>query len=193
MSIGQNAFIKDKCFYVKNNNIYVAAPILLLETIEKETDVHDRDEDDDEVFEIEINGEDFNFDINNNPAKLYIDDINSNSGLFVSSSAEFIGYTIDVFDLKTYMEIELRNVNKTDIVLTKKEVVKDFNKTISYGLTAMDGTEENPFLGWYPCGYSENAITSELAQQFDGQVINFEMYVLNKGYTSAEFHVFAQA
>jgi hypothetical protein len=167
LSLGNNSHLEAKAFYEDDDKIYVAAPVLVFETVN--------------LDKIKINDIEFDFDM-----QVEVNVSNFTNVVFQEDAYSTIGqvneskYNIDFREANKYIKLSYAGVNEDDILLTKKVVIGSSVasvNTVNYGLTDLEGT----VLGLYPIGYSDDGITQEHIDKFDGATMYYSAYVLGAG------------
>lgn len=161
LSIGLNRFIKDKAFFVEDDKLFIAAPIVAFESVNNAKIV---------INEVE---NDFS-------------SINAKKEMFTSLSFTGTGNTVEKgakegeWDLNmtnrydSYLELFYEGAEANDIVLTRK----NNGNNISYGLTEVEKTEGNP-VGYYPIGWGET-ISQDVVDNFNGKQIEYSAYIVGE-------------
>lgn len=178
LSIGNSNFISDKCFFEEDNKLYIAAPIVAFETVNN--------------AKIKINNNEFDFNFNKTANVLEFTNVEFSSGSTNTLAKNNDGsYNLQFKDANSYLNLYYDNASANDVVLTKKRVSnsgnENINEKVSYGLTKVESTTGNP-LAFYPIGYSINALTDAHKTAYDGAVMTYEVYVKDKGISSATFN-----
>ena len=166
-SVGNNTFISDKAFYVKDNNLYIAAPIIAFETREDS--------------EIEINGDDYDLDLDPASKTLTLTGVafkNAADGT-ISQVEQKAEYNVAISGVSSWLKIEYQGVEATDVAITKK--VK--NKVLdSYGLTQMEDADTNPHVGFYPVKPADVANLQPFSYKYS-------IYIVGKGIINLKLNI----
>lgn len=170
LSIGNANYISDKCFFEEDDKIYVAAPIIAFETVNNS--------------KIKINGTEFDFNLNEEATKSGFTNATFSAGSTNTVTArQGGGYDIVFKDAKTFLKLFYTGATANDVVLTKKVLTSNYdgiNGDVSYGLTKVENETGYP-LGFYPIGYSSNALTETWATWYDGASMEYQAYVIDRG------------
>lgn len=161
LSVGSNRFIKDKAFFIEEDKLFIAAPIVAFESVNNS--------------KISING------VENNFAST-----NATTGTFESISFTGTGNTVEEgarkgeWDLTmtnrydSYLTLFYEGAEASDVVLTRKNE----ESAISYGLTEVENLDGNP-IGYYPIGWGET-ITESVIEKYDGKTIKYSAYIVGE-------------
>lgn len=170
LSIGNANYIKDKAYYLENNKLFVAAPIIAFEMVNN--------------AKIKINNSEFDLNLDKSA------EIKSFSNAQFSAATNQLEkvnnneYNLTFKDAKTYLKLYYDNAAADDVILTKKVLTNSgddkVNGTVNYGLTKVENQTNNP-LGFYPIGYSSNALDENWKTKYDGAKMEYEAYVIDGG------------
>lgn len=173
LSVGKNNKINDKCFYVTDNNLFVAAPIIAFETVN--------------ASKIKVNDVEFDFNLNTTAEAGTITSVafedNTNSCIVEQGA-----YNLTFNNANKYLKFYYANATANDVILTKKVLSNSQNTNkngvVNYGLTKTEnlGANDTP-LGYYPIGWS-NSLTAQHATDYDGATMNYSFYVNGKVYSA---------
>ena len=163
LSLGNNAQLEANAFYEEDDVIYVAAPVIVFETVN--------------LGKIKINENEFEFDLEVEATASNFTNIAFRAG--ASSTVTEISdteYDLNFKKQNEYITLTYEGATANDVVLTKKVI----GNSVSYGLTTVENLEGNP-LGLYPIGYSTDPLDQSDFDAFDGKSMDYSAYVLNKG------------
>lgn len=168
LSIGNSNFISDKCFYVQDNNLYVAAPILAVESLSLE--------------KIKINDTAFDYTQSTKASELKFTNVS-----FLSSSKNTVEkvegseneYNVNIKDGTTYLCFYYADALSTDYAITKKVFTTDGKTSVSYGFTKVENIENYP-VALYPIGWKPSYDGTD-AYYNDTTVLNYTIYMPSKG------------
>ena len=168
LSIGNSNFISDKCFYVQDNNLYVAAPILAVESLGLE--------------KIKINDTAFDYTQSTKASELKFTNVS-----FLSSSKNTVEkvegseneYNVNIKDGTTYLCFYYADALSTDYAITKKVFTTDGKTSVSYGFTKVENIENYP-VALYPIGWKPSYDGTD-AYYNDTTVLNYTIYMPSKG------------
>lgn len=162
LSIGNNNKIKDKVFYVENEKVYVAAPIIAFETINN--------------AKIKINDNTFDLNLNNTASALEFNKVAFQNGstntISKKSNSE---YDISLNNFTTWLGFYFEGATQNDVILTRKILNGNLN---GYGLTATENATDYP-LAFYPAGYHANP--NDVSADYNNATMNYSAYIVNKG------------
>lgn len=185
LSVGKSNYISDKCFYEEDNKIFVAAPIVAFESVNNK--------------KIKVNESEFDFDLEKTAQNKSFTDAKFSTGSTNAIEKKQDGvYDVEFKDAKTFLKLYFDGAKQEDVVLTKKVVSgsgnADLNGKVSYGLTLVENEANYP-LGFYPIGYSNDALTEAFVTWYDGATMNYQAYVIDGGVYSAtlNFDIILQA
>lgn len=162
LSVGLNAFIDSEPYYVEDNKVYVAAPIVAMESIGN--------------HKVKINGSTFDLP-NNDMTKLEVIGAGF-SGTQNSATHEGDVYNVDIKTSKEFVTFGIKDMTEnTNIALTRKlYTYPDGKKTLSYGLTAANDTYESVYgVGLYVVNYNADDLSI-----YDGMELNYTLFVIDK-------------
>lgn len=170
MSIGNSSYINDKAFYVEDNKLYVALPILMFETQSNKT--------------IAINGREFKLNLYGSVRNIGIREVKYNG---IGNVIEQVGFnrynlTVSVANDPDYLEIFYAGAEGSDQLITRKLI----DNSVSYGLTGVEKKEGSP-LGYYPVGWWQNPVN--IPTTYENTTINYSVFVVGKGMINLEFHI----
>ena len=173
LSIGNSNFINDKCYYVEDNKIYVAGPIIAFETVNNS--------------KIKINDSEFDFNLNKTVNESKFTNAEFSSGSTNTIKDQDGSFNIEFKDAKSYLKLYYEGATANDIVLTKKVINNSGNSNINgvanYGLTKVENENNNP-VGLYPIGYSKDALTENCYTWYNDATMNYQAYIIDKGIVS---------
>ena len=177
-SIGNNVFIKDKSWYVKDNTLYVAAPILQIELAFK--------------GEIEVEGV-------KATVSLYDSEIAPAGTMTVKVPTAFTesGNTATQVDEKNEYNVHVKDNEKWfayDFDATGDKTVFVKNKEtadLQYGVTNLDQDGEDYVLGQYVVTYGKNNM-EEAHTKYDGKTYEVSVFDGEKLYTTT-IHITVEA
>ena len=90
-------------------------------------------------------------------------------------------YDLTFKDARTYLKLYYDGASANDVVLTRKVLSEsgnsELNGNINYGLTKVEAETNNP-VGFYPIGYSTNALDETWKTWYDGAIMNYDVYVV---------------
>lgn len=164
LSIGNKNFIKDKIFYVDNNKLFVAAPVIAFETVENS--------------KIKINNKEFAFDINPVSTKLdFTAQFQSGSLSTVEAvSGKTNEFNVTLKDSNKWLGLYTQGTEKSSVFLTKKVLNGELQ---GYGLTLAENAENYP-LAFYP-KYSSTFNYNEISSALNGKTLEYNIYLVGKG------------
>jgi len=177
LSIGNSNYIVDKCFYLENNIMYIAAPIVAFETINN--------------TKIKINDKEFEFNLESSAGALNFSDAKFSLGSTNTvSKNEDESLDLKIKDAKSYLALYYEGATADDVVLTRRVVSNsgnsEINNKVNYGLTKVENYEDYP-VGLYPVGYSDT-LTDAIKTAYDGATMNYKVYVVDKGVVSVNLN-----
>ncbi|MBQ8522769.1 MAG: hypothetical protein IJ458_03815 [Clostridia bacterium] len=167
LSLGNNAHLEAKVFFEDDDKIYVAAPVLVFETVN--------------LGKIKINNNEFDFDLDVEVEASNFTNVEFQDGATsISSKVSDNEYNLNFKEANRYIKLSYADATANDIVLTKKVI----GNSINYGLTDLEGT----VLGLYPIKYSSAALTQEYFDNYNGKTMEYSAYVLNSGVHSVKLN-----
>lgn len=167
LSVGNNSFIVEKAFYVENNKLFVAAPVIAFETRANS--------------KIVINNKEFSLGLNpftDSKAVTGVAFKNESDGT-VAQVEESAEYNVQVNAVTSWLKIEFEGAEENDIAITKK--VKD-GQLNSYGIVTMDDASTNPHIGFYP-------VTPSQVDGLEPFTFNYSAYVVGKGIVEVKLNI----
>jgi len=160
LSLGNNAHLEDKVFYENDDKIYVAAPIIVFETVN--------------LDKIKINNVEFAFDLQVEATATTFTNATFSGAGTVTDGENDGEFNLNITDCtNSYLKLYFEGAEADDIILTKK-VCGDGNP--NYGLTDLVQETNNP-LGFYPIGWAES-INQTHVDNFNGKTLNYQAYVI---------------
>ncbi len=169
-SIGNNVFIKDKSWYVKDNTLYVAAPILQIELafngeievegVKATVSLYDSEIAADGTIEVKV------------PTAF------AESGNTATQVEEKNEYDVHVKDNESWFAYDF-GAEADETVLTKSKETSD----LQYGVTNLDQEGEGYVLGQYVVTYGKNNI-EEAHTKYDGKTYEVSVFDGQKLYTT---------
>ncbi|MDY4593315.1 MAG: hypothetical protein SO434_07985 [Eubacteriales bacterium] len=167
ISIGNNNFIRDKVFVVKDKVLYIAAPVVVMEIADAQTVV---------VNDITINLPATKVDT------LELTEVAFQSG--ATSTVEKVGdeYVLTMKEGNKWVGIGFVGAESTDYALTRKVKTVDGVTTVSYGLTNLDAAGSGYVVAVYPCGW-----VAEIPTTYEGATMEYTVYVAGKGVMTVNF------
>ncbi len=167
ISIGNNNFIRDKVFVVKDKVLYIAAPFVVMEIADAQTVV---------VNDITINLPATKVDT------LELTEVAFQSG--ATSTVEKVGdeYVLTMKEGNKWVGIGFVGAESTDYALTRKVKTVDGVTTVSYGLTNLDAAGSGYVVAVYPCGW-----VAEIPTTYEGATMEYTVYVAGKGVMTVNF------
>lgn len=177
LSIGNSNQIEDKCFYLENNTMYIAAPIIAFETVNN--------------TKIKINEKEFEFNLESSAGVLNFSDAKFSLGsINTVNKNEDESLDIEIKDAKSYLALYYDGATADDVVLTRRVVSNsgnsEINNKVSYGLTKVENYEDYP-IALYPVGYSDT-LTDAIKTAYDGATMNYKVYIVDKGVVSVNLN-----
>ena len=188
LSIGNNNFIEDKAFIVKDNVIYFAAPIYSMELTN--------------VPYVKIDNAYFNGINNSGINCIDVDEVDFQSG--ATSTYDFVDtnvYTLNMREGNKYISIYSKHFDDFDAnpstqdivekyVITRKcRMYSDGTYDVSYGVTNLD---ENKSLSryeleFYPIGWNNNF--EDVNPKFDQSIMVYTIFVPTRGVINVQFFI----
>lgn len=167
ISIGNNNFIRDKVFVVKDKVLYIAAPVVVMEIADAQTVV---------VNDVTINLPATKVDT------LELTEVAFQSG--ATSTVEKVGdeYVLTMKEGNKWVGIGFVGAESTDYALTRKVKTVDGVTTVSYGLTNLDAAGSGYVVAVYPCGW-----VAEIPTTYEGATMEYTVYVAGKGVMTVNF------
>jgi hypothetical protein len=170
LSIGNNNKINDLCYYVKNGELFVAAPIIAFETVN--------------TTKIKINDVEFDFDLANTAETGSIIAFSSQDTINNTYDVQNEEYYLTLKNANRYFMFEYEGATAGNVVLTKKVIsgTTDGSKdAVKYGLTLNDGP--NNTLALYPIDYAATP-----NPVFNGSQMDYSFYANGKVF-NAKLHI----
>ena len=163
LSIGNSNQLLDKIFYVQDNKLYVAAPVVAFEAVEN--------------AKIKINDNEFNFDLDTTATSINLTNVafNSNS----SSKAEKVSdteYTLNIRSGKEYAGLYYEGATADDVIITKRLLNGEFN---GYGMVQPVQGSDGYCSYLYAVGWVED-FNQVNVDKFDGAVYDYSIYITNQ-------------
>ncbi|MBQ8615117.1 MAG: hypothetical protein IJ415_00930 [Clostridia bacterium] len=165
LSVGNNAFIKDECFFEEDDRLYVAAPIIAFEAVNN--------------TKIKINNKTFDFELLTPASKISFASITGSDSNITVESITNGEYNIQLSSGQSYLNLNF-NSNPTSPIITKKIWG---GESFSYGINSAT----NPLM-LYPC-YTETAFTPAQLAERDGKTLNYEVYISGVGIYSVNLNI----
>ena len=163
LSIGNSNQLLDKVFYVQENKLYVAAPVVAFEAVEN--------------AKIKINNNEFNFDLDTTATSINLTNVafNSNS----SSKAEKVSdteYTLNIKSGTEYAGLYYENATADDVIITRKILNGEFS---GYGMVQPVKGSNGYCSYFYTVGWVED-FNQVNVDKFDGAVYDYSIYITNQ-------------
>ena len=164
LSIGYKNFIKDKVFYVDDNKLFVAAPVIAFETIVGS--------------KIKVNDKEFAFNITPVSQQLaFTAQFQAGSLSTVEAVANKTNeFNVTIKDSNKWLGLYTEGTTATDVYLTKKVLDGQLN---GYGLTLAENVANYP-LAFYP-KYSNAFDYDQMSSALNGKTLEYNIYLVGKG------------
>ena len=163
LSIGNSNQLLDKVFYVQENKLYVAAPVVAFEAVEN--------------AKIKINDNEFNFDLDTTATSINLTNVAFNDG--ASSEAEKVSdteYTLNIKSGKEYAGLYYEGATADDVIITKRLLNGEFN---GYGMVQPVQGSDGYCSYLYAVGWVED-FNQVNVDKFDGAVYDYSIYITNQ-------------
>lgn len=163
LSIGNSNQLLDKVFYVEDNTIYVAAPVVAFETVE-----HSK---------IKINDTEFDFNLDVVTQPITLSNVAFNAGC-VNSAIKLSDteYDLVIKSGTEYAGLYYEGAEMTDTIITKRVLNGQLN---GYGILNPDNGTNGPCSYLYPVGWQTNPADIDV-EKFDGSTFDYSLYIANK-------------
>lgn len=170
LSIGNSNKIKDDAFYVENNILYVAAPIIAFENINNNT--------------IKVNDSTFDFNLTPAVSSITFTEIKFENTTNTATRVSDTEYDLTITNGTSYLEFHYDDATVNDVVLTKKIL----NSTsISYGLTKVENVTGFPLV-LYPIGWVSDMANLNSTTYNNNSVMNYSAYIINVGIANVKLN-----
>ena len=163
LSIGNSNQLLDKVFYVEDNTIYVAAPVVAFETVE-----HSK---------IKINDTEFDFNLDVVTQPITLSNVAFNAGC-VNSAIKLSDteYDLVIKSGTEYAGLYYEGAEMTDTIITKRVLNGQLN---GYGILNPDNGTNGLCSYLYPVGWQTNPADIDV-EKFDGSTFDYSLYIANK-------------
>lgn len=163
LSIGNSNQLLDKIFYVQDNKLYVAAPVVAFEAVEN--------------AKIKINNNEFDFDLESTATPIKLTNVAFNSNC--SSNAVKVSdteYTLNIRSGKEYAGLYYKDATADDVIITKRLLNGEFN---GYGMVQPVQGSNGYCSYFYAVGWVED-FNKVNVEKFDGAVYDYSIYITNQ-------------
>lgn len=173
-SIGNNNFVLDKAYYVDNNKLYVAIPVIAFETVNNSS--------------IKINEDAFNFNLDVKANSIAFTEVKFKDGA-TSEITPVEGKTdewnVNIKEGNKWVEMYFDGATATSQIIYKS--VYDNNAApLSYGFTFTETLEGNP-VAQYIVNYTGDP--AKIKTEFNGSVNTYSAYIVGVGVETVKFNI----